>query len=251
MTILKSFAQLVFIVLFMSNSVFTLAQSNSSLLEQYISDFTTSSSFEKQLLCEKIMWSGLSDSSLFDLIEEDLIKRSKNAKDKKEVDNVAWLMKALGSSGQSKYNETLQTLTSHSDKKIVKYANEGLNLIPQHAQWNPIISDTSNTNLDKSEIINRYANMIRSDILELNIFAGKRIYAEKINDTYLYELLSKKILAGHKTVNKVERLKVLAYAWMMRASVQTDTNTAQQVLETATNKKLRKYAKKYIAEKRN
>lgn len=247
MTIRMSFFQRILFIIFLSNSFLAFGQNETSLLQKYISSFTSGTAYDQQLLCEKIMWSGLSSPSLFDLIEADLISRSKNVKAKVELNNVAWLMKALGSSGQVKYSETLQSLTLHSQSKIVKYAKEGLNLIPQHAQWNPIISDTTLANANKSEIINRYANMIRSDILELNIYAGKRIFAEQISDTYLYDLLSKKILVGHKGVHKSDKLKIAAYAWMMRASVQTNTETAQKVLETATNKKLKKYAKKYIA----
>jgi hypothetical protein len=156
-------------------------------------------------------------------------------------------MKALGASGQSKYLDTLQSFTSHSNSKIAKYAEEGVNFIPQYAKWNPIISDSSQANTERSETINRYANMIRSEILELNILAAKRIYAEKIQDEYLYGLLSEKIIAGHKSVHKSDKTKIAAYAWMMRASARTNVATAQKVLETATNKKLKKYAKQYIA----
>ena len=169
MTISKLFYQRILILMLITNSLLTFGQSETGLLQTYISDFTSGTTFEKQLLSEKIMWSGLSSPSLFDLIEQDLIERSKNPNNKKELDNVAWLMKALGSSGQKKYTTTLQNLTSHNNSKIAKYAKEGLKLIPQHTIWNPIISDTSNANPDKSEVINRYANMIRSDVLELNI----------------------------------------------------------------------------------
>ncbi len=227
---------------------FTFAENESNLLEKYISEFKILAPEDKKHLCQKIMWSGLSDPSLFDLIEQDLLRRSKSQRDKGEVDNVAWLLKALGSSGQTKYITTLQNLTTHNNSKIVKYAKEGLNLIQQYAKWNPIISNSSNFHPEKSEVINHYANMIRSDILELNVLAGKRIFAEKIRDNYLYKILSEKILSGHKLVPSKDKMKIAAYAWMMRASALTNIATVAEVKATGTNKKLKSYAKKYISE---
>ena len=247
MKFLKTLFKQILVLAFLCTSLTTFGQSNSGLLEKYIVEFKSGSRLDKQLICEKLMWSGLSDSSLFDLLEQDLVSRAMTANGKKEITNVAWLMKALGASGQSKYLDTLQSFISHSNGTIAKYAKEGINFIPQYAKWNPIISDSSQANTESSEIINRYANMIRSEILELNILAAKRIYAEKIQNEYLYGLLSEKIIAGHKSVHKNDKIKIAAYAWMMRASVKTNVATAQKVLETATNKKLKKYAKQYIA----
>lgn len=246
MIFFKTLTKQILVLAFLCTSLTTFAQSNSGLLEKYIVDFKSGSPLEKQLICEKLMWSGLSDSSLFDLLEQDLVSRAKTANGE-EINNIAWLMKAIGASGQSKYLDTLESFASHPNDKIAKYAKESINFIPQYAKWNPIISDSSQANTEGSEIINRYANMIRSDILELNILAAKRIYAEKIHNEYLYGLLSEKIIVGHKSVHKNEKTKIAAYAWMMRASVITNAATAQKVLETATNKKLKKYAKKYIA----
>jgi hypothetical protein len=247
MTILKLFFKYIFTLITLLQSMAVFGQTDPSLLQKYITEFNTGKPLDKQLICEKLMWSGISDPRLYDLIEQDLIIREKTTKAKLETNNVAWLIKALGASGLSKYIKTLNNLTSHHNKKIVKYAKKGLNLIPIYAIWNPIISDTSNINTEKSEIINHYANMIRSDILELNILAGKRIFHEQINDKYLYELLSEKVLAGHKSVSKNDKMKISAYAWMMRASIKTNIATTQEVLKSSTNKKLKKYAKKYIA----
>jgi hypothetical protein len=249
MIFFKTLSKQILVLAFLCTSLTTFAQSNSGLLEKYIVDFKSGGPLEKQLICKKLMWSGLSDSSLFDLLEQDLVSRAKtaNGEDGEEINNIAWLMKAIGASGQLRYLHTLEIFASHPNDKIAKYAKESINFIPQYAKWNPIISDSSQANTERSEIINRYANMIRSEILELNILAAKRIYAEKIHNEYLYGLLSEKIIAGHKSVHKNEKTKIAAYAWMMRASVITNVATAQKVLETATNKKLKKYAKKYIA----
>jgi hypothetical protein len=247
MTFLKKLFKQILVLAVLCTSLVTFGQSSSGLLEKYIVEFKSGNALDKQLICEKLMWSGLSDSSLFDLLEQDLVSRAKTANGKKEYNDVAWLMKALGASGQSKYVDTLQSFTSHSNGTIAKYAKEGVNFIPQYAKWNPIISASSQGNAERAEIINRYANMVRSEILELNILAGKRIYAEKIQDEYLYRLLSEKIIAGHKSVHESDKTKIAAYAWMMRASAITNVATAQKVLETATNKKLKKYAKQYIA----
>lgn len=247
MKFLKTLFKQILVLAFLCTSLTTFGQSNSGLLEKYIVDFKSGSPLDKQLICEKLMWSGLSDSSLFDLLEQDLVSRAMTANGKEEINNVAWLLKALGASGQSKYLGTLRKFILHSNGKIAKYAKEGINFIPQYAKWNPIISDSSQANTERSEIINRYANMIRSEILELNMLAAKRIYAEQIQNEYLYGLLSEKIIAGHKSVHQSDKTKIAAYAWMMRASARTNVATAQKVLETATNKKLKKYAKQYIA----
>ena len=98
-----------------------------------------------------LKWAGLSDPALFDLVERQLKSvdvgrhRVRTAQEdvqfradfgrKESLDYAAWMLKALGFSGNEKYAATLQALTKSGNVgKVRKYAKRAQGTLVDHAR---------------------------------------------------------------------------------------------------------------------
>lgn len=220
-------------------------------LEDYKNSFNQSNKILQIDTAKKLEWSGFSDTTLFDLIEQKLIMghESPEKKSKLDLDYLSWMSKALAFSGQPKYIPTLTQVTDETThKKLRKYARQSLKILPQYNEWNKVILSEAKWNNELSNNINRFTSMIRSNEPQLIILASKRIhytheYNEDLLDTVEQELL--------KRYQETEtREKIQAWSWAMKAisgaRQEKHKKTIQTISESAKNKKLRKYAKKYL-----
>ncbi|NND66637.1 MAG: hypothetical protein HKN19_03525 [Halioglobus sp.] len=193
---------------------------------------------------------GLSDPALFNLIEANLLDTYMIA-DRQAVDYISWMAKSLGYSGQSRYLATLERVAAEApNKKVRKHANLAIDALPKYAEWNPVISSRSAWNSEKSDAVNRYANMIKSGDLELQRMAAKRMSFEKLFDGWLLALLDEQVRA-HGGDNTDDKLFVDSIAWMTKILAASGVNdyrpTVEWVAADASSKKLRAHASKYIA----
>ncbi len=194
---------------------------------------------------------GLSDPALFNIIERNLLDTYMMT-DKQAVDYISWMAKSLGYSGQSRYQGTLERVAAEApNKKVRMHADLALEALPKYAQWNPIITSRSAWRSDKSDAVNRYANMIRSGDLELQRMAAKRMNFERLfDDDWLLELLDKEVRA-HAGEDNNDKLFVDSMSWMTKMLAASGFNdyrpTVEWVAEDAASKKLRSNATKYIA----
>jgi hypothetical protein len=175
---------------------------------------------------EPLAWEGLSDPRLFDQIEERLLAVSVGKpKGKTEVEKFAHYVRALGFSGQPKYIQTLQMLTSHS--YYDGYAERALVDQPLYQRWNPTISNRASFNPRLSDDVNRFMNMLASDDLLLNRLASKRIY-EGTRDSALYDALEKKIRANY--MRDLSGDLEDSIAWMVKALGSSKTEKYKPLL---------------------
>ncbi len=75
---------------------------------------------------------GYTEEKLFDVVNEEILQGYKNtsAGDKNAIDTMAWLCKALGSSGNPKYRQTLVQVTKGTkNSTLKKYAKKSLKMI--------------------------------------------------------------------------------------------------------------------------
>ncbi len=77
----------------------------------------------------KIIRARLTEEKLFDVVGEELLKGYKKLpRDRNHIDAMAWLCKALGSSGMAKYKPTFQEVSENSpNRKLKGYAKKYLN----------------------------------------------------------------------------------------------------------------------------
>lgn len=230
----------------------SVAQGCNSSLAQYIKIFNEGYVPQKHLAAEQLEWLGESDPRIYDKIEKELLDRYEVATNGHEIKYQVALTRALGFSGNKQYRATLDKLSNNKKNRHVrKHAVQSLELLERHIIWNPIISDKSKFKKGKPECVNRFANMLHSDNLELNRLAAKRIIRDRIYDTYLLDLTSKALERAAAT-ESLDRLGADSIAWLMKVLTSTIDEkyvaVVQNVADNSSHKKIKKLGAKYIKE---
>ncbi|WP_101759760.1 hypothetical protein [Oceanicoccus sp. KOV_DT_Chl] len=197
-----------------------------------------------------LQWSGLSSVAIYDVIENNLQTVYPTASSKAEIEQASWYAKVLGASGDDKYSTTLKgILNSGANKKVKKYASKGLDNIQKYQQWNPIIRDKSSYNPKYSQKINGFANMIKSQDWELKRIAAKRIHFEHLYDEFLLDAVEAEVKALYKD-NYSDKTEIDCMAWLTKAIAGSGNtkykDTVSMVANEAGNRKVKKYASKYL-----
>ncbi|MDP5147326.1 hypothetical protein ORI98_12860 [Shewanella sp. ULN5] len=218
-------------------------------LEDYQQIFQGDKQFKQQSAVESLVLSGLNDPSLFDIVEAKLNASLPLATQKHPIEYSSWLAKGLGYSGNEKYRASLQAIVNGDyHKKLRKYAQEGLSNIDKFAIWNPILNDKSQYDAKQSQPLNVLANALASSDLELKRMAAKHIADKRVYDEFLLEKLANQLTS--LDLLKHDKLSIDTYAWIAKALASSANEKFKPVIvniaETAPEKKLRKYATKYI-----
>jgi hypothetical protein len=218
-------------------------------LEDYQQIFQGDNQFKQQSAVESLVLSGLNDPSLFDIVEAKLNASLPLATKKHPIEYSSWLAKGLGYSGNEKYRASLQAIVNGDyHKKLRKYAQEGLSNIDKFAIWNPILNDKSQYDAKQSQQLNVLANALASSDLELKRMAAKHIANKRVYDEFILEKLASQLTS--LDLLKHDKLSIDTYAWIAKALASSGNEKFKPVIvniaETAPEKKLRKYATKYI-----
>lgn len=163
---------------------------------------------------DTLAWKGLSDTRLFDLIEQRLLADQSAARnDRQEKNRVARYIGALGFSSQQKYAPALQKFVR--DSVYGRYADAAMKDLSNYQNWNAIISNRSTFDANYSDDANRVINMLRSDDIFLQRIGAKRVFFgehEKDVLDYLAKLVSSKF---PQTIN-ADQEYLDTFAWMVK-----------------------------------
>ncbi|MBI3896960.1 MAG: hypothetical protein HY308_01530 [Gammaproteobacteria bacterium] len=140
---------------------------------------------------------GLSDTRLFDIIEQRLLADYGEgaAADRDDYNRLARYIRALGFSGQAKYEKTIGKFVGVTAYE--RHAQSALADIPVYNKWNPIIADRRSFDPKLSDDANRVMNMLRADDLLLKRLGAKRVYHGHINDEVVSDLLAAQLKANY------------------------------------------------------
>ena len=241
---------LFFTLVSLSTVVSALPASVEDELQRHIKVFEGDDTFRQKQVTQTLEWSGLNQASLFDLIEAKLTAQYKTNKNRQDADYLSWMAKALAFSGNEKYRSTLEAVANDAaSNKLKRYAKSAQEDLSKHQRLNPIILDESRWDDSQSADMNRFRIMIQSDELELKRMAAKRVHYDHMYDTELLDLFEAQLKANFKS-NSSDHLFVDTWAWVCKAIAGSRKieykSTVELVSESAGNKKLRKYAKKYL-----
>ncbi|TCS36247.1 hypothetical protein EDC30_10764 [Paucimonas lemoignei] len=211
---------------------------------RYIQIFNSDTHAHQEAV-ESLAWMGLSDTRLFDVIErrvKDEADRFRNNKDEKN--RVARYIRALGFSGQSKYEPTIRQYLA--DRTYERYAKTALEDMDDYRKWNPIISNRASFDPRYSDDVNRVMNMLKSDDPLLKRVAAKRIYFAHQDDVLL-ELLAKDLKAAYP---KADTTYSDATSWMVKALGNAKNPKyrplIQEIAGNSRDSKVASYAKKAL-----
>lgn len=228
------------------------AKDEAAEIQGYI-DIMQSQSIQSQRdVCNELQWKGISDVRLYDLIQAKLetALASPDVKRNRElIETAAWYAKGLGSSGMDKYLATLQKMADKNQKKLMRYAHEGIEKIGKYKKWNPIISNRKNFREGESLQDNRFANMLKSDDWELKIIAAKRIHYDHVYNEYLLDILRDELLSSYPTAD-INHLRIDGFKWMVKSLAGSRNrkyyDSLKEVANNVKHPKLSRYTAKII-----
>lgn len=163
---------------------------------------------------QSLQWVGISDTRVFDVVEQRLKADADAVRDDRvEKDRAAWYIRALGWSGNRKYEPTISSF--QGDRTYERYAKGALAEMPRYQKWNPIISNRATFDAKLNDDANRVMNMLVSDDLELKLLATKRILNGKHQEEPLLDRLAQEAKARYPQGGDAETTE--AVASMLRA----------------------------------
>ena len=238
--------------IFISNSLYLdrgyAEGDRSAEIEEFITMLKSNNMEQRINASKRITRSGLTDPKLFDLIRDNLVNGyQSDPNNPKHIDEIAWLCKALASSGRPEYKEALKKVADTTgDAKLERYARQGMDLIDEFAKRNKIISDTKNTVPGQSPEVTRLINMLKSDNLALKRDAAKEIYRSHFTDQNLFGVVNEELLKGYQ-ISPYDRHHVDVMAWLCKAlgasGMPEYKATLSKIVETSSSEALRKHAK--------
>ncbi|MDY0221499.1 MAG: hypothetical protein RBR67_10215 [Desulfobacterium sp.] len=83
----------------------------------------------KKEAAKRITTRSYTDQDLYEVVNEELLKGYQTASDKVSIDTMAWLCKALGTSGNEKYKDTLQKVKNSDNRKLARSAVIGYDML--------------------------------------------------------------------------------------------------------------------------
>lgn len=232
-------------------AVATYTQAADMQPQDYIEAFTKLSILQKPEKVEPLEWAGLSDPKIFDLLEKDVLDNYKTADSSGLIKALNWEVRGLGFSGNEKYIPTLQAVAKDGvHRNLRKYAEQAIADIGNYKQWNPLINPNhNNTNVAYPSDKQRYVNMLNSGNYELMRIAAKRIHWEHLYEHDILDVTAKAVEAYYQQAN--DDLSIDSVAWMVRAVAGSKDPKYKPLVENvaanAENKKVKKYAKKYLS----
>jgi hypothetical protein len=175
-------------------------------VQRYIGIFQAGADSDRA--ADDLAWMGISDTRLYDLIERQLLVDSRGTS-RPERNHAARLIKALGFSGQPKYEATLNGL-SEAYRRPVERALINLKL---YEKWNPVIASRAGWDAKYPDDVNRVRNMLKSDDLRLQAVGAKRVFFAHSSETVLLDLLAERLRACYKTATDPDGVE--AAGWMV------------------------------------
>ncbi len=193
----KGTCTFVLITLFISSMC--MAADRTIEINNFMTQLSSSNSKARIDVTKLITRSGLSDTQLFDLIQEKLLDGYSIDKGSLHLDEMAWYCKALASSGLEKYRSTLVKVANEaSSSKVRKYAKQSQDLINDYRERNAAINSTKHSNLNLSEKAARIYNMLQSDNLRLQKDAAKMLFRGEASDMVLFDSVQQNLEINYK-----------------------------------------------------
>ena len=217
-------------------------------LKDYINSFSNSGFAKQRKAIDSLGWAGISDPRLYDIIESKLLADFQS-EDKQTLKRMPWYAKALGLSGNDKYQATLEKVLDEAEsRKIRKHSKLALQLLDRHKQWNPVITQglakAPTGRLEQT----RVSNMIKAEDPALVRIGDKRVYYAHGDSVQLLNAARDRLLKDYQAVGR-NKDHIDAVAWLCKALANSGKPEYRRALETvadnAENKKVAKYAKKY------
>jgi hypothetical protein len=226
--------------------------------EERINDFLNTlevGSFQqKEQMLNRLQWSGLTSSKLYDNIARRVETQYTELNlEKRQLNLVAYQVRALGYSGNEIYRKLITDVSQHAgSQKLKRHAKKALSDLDQFVVWNTLIADSSFSVEGKSAETTMYMKMLSIDDFFVQRLAARAIFHEQLQDADLLDLASDKLKALYLHKNLDAEWQDTA-SWLCKAIGQNGAEKhielLSQVAKNTPHRKINKYASKYLKQK--
>ena len=200
---------------------------------------------QKEQILERLQWSGLSDPRLFDVFEDNLLQ---HYQDKYPADDLADLLayqaRALGYSGNEKYQKTLSLLADEAkNSSLRRHAKNGKRDLETFIQVQNALQQVQLSKGERAFEVFTYNKMLKTDDPYTQRLAARAIYHEKRDNQALLDLTAEK-LQGMYMNKDLDSLAQDTAAWMCKV-LKPHSGYEQLLTEVAENtphRKIRRHA---------
>jgi len=218
-------------------------------IQEHITTLTSGTLAGRIRAAKIITRSGYQSQKLFQVVEKELLDNYQDPRGSQRIDYVAWLCKALASSGQENYRATLSKIAHEStNHKVQHYARQSVDLLQEYAQRAKDINSQKNVKEGRDPEVTRLMNMLQSDLMKMKSDAAKIIIRQGWTDPDLFVTVNEELLAGFAEAH--DRYSVDAMSWLCKALANSQNpehrKTLEKVAQEAKSAKLQKYAKKSL-----
>ena len=216
-------------------------------VEYFIAYFSDPNFEVKKEVFGELEFSGITDTRLFDIVEQRFIETSK-LKGMKNVDDAAWLGKALSYSGQDKYLQTLnEARQSTRNTTFIKHLKLSIERLPQFTNWDKELVKNTEGLTGEELYRQRTVNMINAADSYLSMVGARRVWFHHPTDAQYIKVVSEKLQAEYNK-SDLSRRDIDAIGWYCNVLGKSEDSSYKPILDKiapdSSNGRIRNYAKK-------
>ena len=222
-------------------------------IDHYL-DVLENGSYESQVqMLKRLQWSGLSDHRLYNQIKARLEYSALSAGksvNKRELNLLAHMIRALGYSGNDRYRNALDNIKNYSkNNKLRNHARKALVQLDDFIHWNQLVANSDFQVTGKSVEVTTYMKMLSTDDVMVQRLAARAMFHERQGDKDLLALVAEK-LKGLYLEQGLNRQAQDTAAWLCKALGENSSwqydELFSDVAKNGPYKRVRKHAAKYV-----
>ncbi len=238
---------LTMVILLVTSQMAFAFNSDDEQIDYVLDVIKSGSQAEKEKVLERLQWSTISDARLYDVLANELVEKHTQSLESAERRVLSYKVRALGYSGNPKYESTLDTLVNNTvDGKLRRHAEKAWeNLITFKA----VQTQLEKVEFEQGELPSEVANYIR--LLKTNDSYAKRLAAratfhEHQTNQVLLSIIAEQLKAAYKAPD-LEDLDQDMAAWFCKALGQAGGygDLLSEVADNSPYRKIQKYAKQF------
>jgi len=215
---------LLFLLALITQGVFSQEPENAvqAELAHYKKVFSSGTQKEQILASKEIKWKGITDTELFDIVEQNFLGSYQNT-NRKAMEYSSWMAQVMAFSGQKKYWETLVDAkvkaSSAENTKLLRHIKGALLHLPKFEKWNPVISQNLEeiTAEEGKEALarQRTKNMVGAEDPELVRAGASMVYSHYTLDAEMHKVVAEQLKKFYPSAQQGEEIAE-ATAWLCK-----------------------------------
>lgn len=242
MMLRKTIITLVFILAYGNAIAF---ENKEAQIDFVLNQMQSASQDRKEQILERLQWSGLSDSRLYDVFETDLLAHyQEKYPEDEQASLMAYEVRALGYSGNLKYQKTLSLLASEAqNSRLKRHAKKAKRDLELFNEMQRKLAQVALENEGLSFEAWTYMRMLETDDSFTQRLAARAMYHEHQSNKALLSLAAEKLKAVYMD-ESLDKQEQDTAAWISKVLKQHSgyETFLKEVAENTPHRKISRYA---------